>query len=158
MNNPRVPTRIATASPFRSDETLTHLCKLLPEAVLRSTLSLAQEQARLARLRAYCAFLVKNVRISLFNVVCTKVFTFSPPKVLRERNIRSRNVKSSGVQTTKKGGSDPTFSAFSRPKKFRGVAPARHSEKSRHTPYTHQQHECVTRIQSQLGTRACAFA
>jgi hypothetical protein len=120
MNNPRVPTRIATASPIRSDETLTHLCKLMPEAVLRSTLSLAQEQAGFARLRDSCAFSVKNVRISLFNVVCTNVFTFSPPKVLRAKHIRSRNVKSSGMQTTKTGGSDPTFWASIRPKSFRG--------------------------------------
>lgn len=59
---------------------------------------------------------VKHVRNSFCNLACTKVFTLSPLNLLRKRNIGRRNFESSGGQTTKTGGSDPTFSAFSRPK------------------------------------------
>ena len=123
MNKPRVLIRIAAAGPFRSKQTLTRPCQLVPGAVLLSALSITQEQTCRARLRDYCGFLVKNVRISLFNLVFTQVFTLAPRKVLNERNIRSRNFKSSGRKTTKTGGSDPTFSAFSRPKSFVGSLP-----------------------------------
>ena len=123
MNKPRVRTGVATATPFQSEQSLTRPFQLVPGAVLITTLSPPQERSRGARLRAYCCLSVKNVRISLCNLVCTKVFTLSPPKVLRERNIRSRNFKSDGPKTTKTGGSDPTFSAFSRPKSFVGSLP-----------------------------------
>lgn len=128
MNRPRLPIRPATMRPVAVHHALIHLCQQVPGPALVSTLSLTQEQTGRARLRAFCWLLVKNARISLFNVICTKVFTFSPSKVLTERNIRSRNVKSSGVQTTKTGGSDPTFSAFSRPKSFSGSLPPVNSD------------------------------
>jgi hypothetical protein len=123
MNKPRVLIRIATARPLRPEQALTRLCELMPGAVLLSALSLTQEPTCRARLRGHCGVLVKNVRISLFNLVFTQVFTLSPRKVLNERNIRSRNFKSSGGKTTETGGSDPTFSAFSRPKSFVGSLP-----------------------------------
>jgi hypothetical protein len=125
MNRPRLPIRTATMRPVAVHHALIHLCQQVPGPALVSTLSLTQEQTGRARLRAFCGLLVKNARISLFNVICTKVFTFSPSKVLTERNIRSRNVKSSGVQTTKTGGRRPHFFGFQPPKKFFGVAPAR---------------------------------
>ena len=123
MNKPPVLIRTATVRRFRSEQTLTRPFRLAPGAVLLSAVSLTQEHTCLARPRDYCGVLVKNVRISLFNLVFTKVFTLSPSKVLREKNIRSRNFKSSGGKTTKTGGSDPTFSAFSRPKSFVGSLP-----------------------------------
>jgi len=76
---------------------------------------------------------VRNARISLFNVICTKVFTFYPSKALRERNIRIGKFKTSGAQTGKTGGSDPTFSAFSRPKSFMGSLPPVGSDEPSHT-------------------------
>jgi hypothetical protein len=123
MNKPRVLIRNATARCFRSELTLTAPFQPVPRAVLRSAFSLAHEQTCRARLRDYGGFLVKNVRTPLCNLVCTQVFTFSMPKLLGERNIRSWNFKSSGRKTTKTGGSDPTFSAFSRPKSFVGSLP-----------------------------------
>jgi hypothetical protein len=125
MNKPRVLIGMATVRRFRSEQTLTRLFQPqpMPGAVLLSALPLGQEQTCRVRLRDYHGFLVKHVGISLFNLVFTQVFTLSPPKVLRERNIHSRNLKSSGRKTTKTGGSDPTFSAFSRPKSFVGSLP-----------------------------------
>jgi hypothetical protein len=109
MNKPRVRTGIATAIPFQSEQSLTRPFQLVPGAVLITTLSPPQEQSCGARLRAYCCFSVKNVRIPLFNLVFTQVFTLSPPKIVREKNIQSRNLKSSGRKTTKTGGRTPLF-------------------------------------------------
>jgi hypothetical protein len=109
MNKPRVLIRMATARPFRSEQTLAPLFLLVPGAVLLSALPLGQELTCRVRLRDYHRFLVKNVRISLCNLACTKVFTLSPFKVLRERNLQSRNLKSSGRKTTKTGGRTPLF-------------------------------------------------
>jgi hypothetical protein len=121
MNRPRLPIRAATTSPVAVQQALIHLCQQVPGAVLVSTLSLTQKQTSHAQLRDFRGFVVKNARISLFNVICTKVFTsFCPSKALRERNIRIGKFKTSGVQTAKTGGSDLTFSAFSRPKCSRG--------------------------------------
>jgi hypothetical protein len=116
MNKPQLPIRIATTIPVSAEQTLTLLCQLVPGAVV---LSPNDEQPCLARLRD---FLVKNVRISPFTSFFTEVFTLSPPKILRQRNIQSRNFKSDGRKTTKTGGSDPTFSAFSRPKSSWGCS------------------------------------
>jgi hypothetical protein len=117
MNNPRMRIKVAAVKPFRSEQTLpTRPVQLVPGTVLLATFSPPQDQSCGARLSGYCSFLVKNVRISLFNLVFTQVFTLSPPKVLTGRNMLRRNFKSSGRKTTKTGGSDPTFSAFSRPK------------------------------------------
>jgi hypothetical protein len=123
MNNPRVLIRIAAVRRFGSEQILTRPFRLAPGSVVLSAVSLTQEQTCLARPRDYCGVLVKNVRISLCNLVWTKVFTLSLSKALREKNIRSGNFKSSGGKTTKTGGSDPTFSAFSRPKSFVGSLP-----------------------------------
>ena len=54
---------------------------------------------------------------------CTKVFTMWPGMPMKDKAIAEAKPKSSGGKTTKTGGSDPTFSAFSRPKSS-GVAPA----------------------------------
>ena len=123
MNNPRVLIRIAAVRRFGSEQILTRPFRLAPGAVVLSAVSLTQQQTCVARPRDYCGVSVKNVRISLCNLVCTKVFTLSPSKALREKNIRSGNFKSSGGKTTKTCGSDPTFSAFSRPKSFVGSLP-----------------------------------
>jgi hypothetical protein len=109
MNKPPVPTGFATATPFQSEQTLTRPVELAHGAVLIAMLSPPQQHSCRARLRGYCGFLVKNVRISLFNLVFTQVFTLSPPKIVRERNIQSRNLKSSGRKTTKTGGRTPLF-------------------------------------------------
>jgi hypothetical protein len=60
---------------------------------------------------------VKSVIFSLFNSSCTTVFTLVSAHAA-EKTMRclERNSKSSGIETTETGGSDPTFSAFSRPK------------------------------------------
>jgi hypothetical protein len=140
MNKPRGLIRIAVVRPFRSNQPLTRLRQLVPGAVLLSTLPLTQERACRARPRDYCGFLVKNVRFSLCNLVCTKVFTLSPPMVLRERNIQSRSFKSSGRKTTKTGGSDPPFSAFRQPQSVVGSLPPVCSDKPSHTKdINHQQ-------------------
>jgi hypothetical protein len=47
---------------------------------------------------------------------CTKVFTSWPSMPVKKKAIAEAKPKSSGGKTTKTGGSDPTFSAFSRPK------------------------------------------
>ena len=133
MNKPRVLIRIAGARPLRSEQTVTCPFQLVPGAVLLSAPSVTQQQTCLARLDDYCGFLVKNVGISLCDLVCTKVFTLSPFKVLKERNIRSRNFKSSGRKSTKTGGSDPAFSAFGRPKSFVGPLPPVLSATQKHT-------------------------
>jgi hypothetical protein len=121
----------------------------VPGAVL---LSLDREQRSRAWLREYRGLVVKNVRIPLFTVVCTKVFTLSPPKILKDRNFRNRNFKSSGGQTTETGGSDPTFSAFSRPKKFSGSLPPVGSDQAAHTTDPHHQDNFASPSQSQRGT------
>ena len=156
MNRPRLPILTATTSPVSVHQALIHLCQQVPGADVVSTLSLTQEQTSRARLRAFCGFLVKNARISLFNVVCTKVFTFSPSKILTQRNIRNRNAKSSGVQTTKTGGSDPRDAAFSRPQNCVGSLPPLASERPSHAANRHQEQNCESRFQLRLGTRADA--
>ena len=123
MKKPRALTSLAIARALRSQRTPTRLFQLVPGAVLLSALSLTQVHAWRVQLRGYSGLLVKNVRISLFNLVFTQVFTLFPLKVLNEKNIRNRNLESSGGKTTKTGGSDPTFSAFSRPKSFVGSLP-----------------------------------
>jgi hypothetical protein len=154
MNKPRVRTGIATAIPFQSEQSLTRPFQLVPGAVLITTLSPPQEQSCGARLRAYCCFSVKNVRIPLFNLVFTQVFTLSPPKIVREKNIQSRNLKSSGRKTTKTGGSDPTFSAYSRPKSFVGSLPPIVCGTRNHTTNRElrARHAAVTLVKRQ---RAC---
>jgi hypothetical protein len=59
---------------------------------------------------------VKNVNLTLCNRSCTKVFTLWPRMHLQDQAMPAAKLKSSGRKTTKTGGSDPTFSAFSRPK------------------------------------------
>ncbi len=83
MNKPQVLIKLAKATPFRSGQALTHLCQLLPPAVLLSARSLTQEQTCHARPSDDCGFLVKNVRISLFKFVFSQVFTLSPAEGLR---------------------------------------------------------------------------
>jgi hypothetical protein len=52
----------------------------------------------------------------------------------------------------KTGGSDPTFSAFSRPKSFVGSLPPVDSDKPSHTTDTRRQQNFASRVQSELGT------
>ncbi len=67
---------------------------------------------------------MKSVSFSLFKPFCTKVFTLmSAYAAERQCDAWRRNSKSSGIETTKTGGSDPTFSAFSRPKSAWGSLP-----------------------------------
>ena len=47
---------------------------------------------------------------------CTRVFTLWPGIPMKDKAMAEGKLKSSGGKTTKTGGSDPTFSAFSRPK------------------------------------------
>jgi hypothetical protein len=123
MNKPRVLIRTARARTFGSKQTVTRPFQLVPRAVLLSAVSLTQEQPCRARARDCRGFLVKNVRISLFNLVCTQVFTLWPPKVLRERNIPSSKFKSAGGKSRKTGGRTPLFRHQSAQKVFE-VAPA----------------------------------
>jgi hypothetical protein len=111
--------------PSSSEQTLTRPFQLVPGAVLIANLSPPQEQSCGARLRDYCGFSVKNVKISLFTSVFTPDFTFSILNLLRERNMQNRNFESDDQKTTKTGGRRPHFFGFQPPKKFRGVAPAR---------------------------------
>jgi hypothetical protein len=59
---------------------------------------------------------VKKVNLTLCNSSCTKVFTLWPRMHLQDKAMPEAKLKSSGRKTTKTGGSDPTFSAFRRPK------------------------------------------
>jgi len=66
------------------------------------------------------------------NSPCTfgiaSVFTGQKSKVLGcRRNTKARELKSRRGKNSKAGGSDPTFSAFSRPKSVVGSPPALHA-------------------------------
>jgi hypothetical protein len=63
---------------------------------------------------------VKKVILTLCNLSCTKVFTLWQGMSRKKTQIPEPKFKSSGGKTTKTGGSDPTFWAFSRPKCLRG--------------------------------------
>jgi hypothetical protein len=140
MNRSRVPSRIATACLFRPDQPLTHRCKLIPEALVRCPLSLDQEQTRFAQLCDYGAFLVKNVRTPFFSFDFSTVFTLLRATRLKSKWMGTRSSKHDGGKTTETGGSDPTFSAFSRPKSFVGSLPPVGSEKPSHTATPHHEH------------------
>jgi hypothetical protein len=59
---------------------------------------------------------VKKVNMTPCKSSCTKVFTLWPRMPMKHKAIAEAKPKSSGGTTTKTGGSDPTFSACSRPK------------------------------------------
>ena len=59
---------------------------------------------------------MKNVNTTLCKSCCTKVFTLWLRMSRAAEEIFESKCNSSGEKTTKTGGSDPTFSAFSRPK------------------------------------------
>ena len=59
---------------------------------------------------------MKKVNTTLCKSSCTKVFTLWPRMLQSADKMFETKRKSSGGKTTKTGGSDPTFSAFSRPK------------------------------------------
>jgi hypothetical protein len=66
---------------------------------------------------------VKKVVLTPCKLVCTKVFTLWRRIFRQDAQIPEPKTKSSGGKTTKTGGSDPTFRAFSRPKSFLGSLP-----------------------------------
>jgi hypothetical protein len=66
---------------------------------------------------------VKKVILTLCNLSCTKVFTLWQGMSRKKMQIPEPKFKSSGGKTTKTGGSDPTFLAFSRPKSLSGSLP-----------------------------------
>jgi hypothetical protein len=59
---------------------------------------------------------VKKVNMTLFTSFFTQVFTPWPRMPVEGKAMPETKPKSSSGKTTKTGGSDPTFSAFSRPK------------------------------------------
>jgi hypothetical protein len=59
---------------------------------------------------------VTNVRNSFCTLVCTSFFTLVRSIWLREKQVEISDSESAGKKITKTGGSDPTFSASSRPK------------------------------------------
>ena len=63
---------------------------------------------------------MKNVNMTLCKSPCTKVFTLWPGMSWKQTEMSDTKLKSSGGKATKSGGSDPTFSAFGRPKSFWG--------------------------------------
>jgi hypothetical protein len=67
---------------------------------------------------------VKNVSLTFCKLSCTQSVTLWQRISRKKNEMPEPKPKSSGGKTTKTGGSDPTFWAFSRPKKFFGVAPA----------------------------------
>jgi hypothetical protein len=66
---------------------------------------------------------VKKVILTLCNRSCTKVFTLWPRISRKETQIPEPKFASSSGNTTKTGGSDPTFWASSRPKSLLGSLP-----------------------------------
>jgi len=66
---------------------------------------------------------VKKVILTPCKLACTEVFTLWQRIFRLERQIPEGKTKSSGGKTTKTGGSDPTFRAFSRPKSVSGSLP-----------------------------------
>jgi len=89
---------------------------------------------------------VKNVTFLLCTSSCTKVFTLSAPTPLKEGAMLNRNPKSSVRKTTKTGGSDPTFPAFSRPK----------SPWGRSRPLPHDVTVALSRPQAKVPNRSKA--
>jgi len=59
---------------------------------------------------------VKKVNLTPCKSSCTKVFTLWPRMFLEHKALREAKPRSGSGKTAKTGGSDPTFSAFSRPK------------------------------------------
>ena len=59
---------------------------------------------------------MKNVNMTLFTSFFTRIFTLWLRLLLEHKAMPETKPKSSRGKTTKTGGSDPTFSAFSRPK------------------------------------------
>ena len=59
---------------------------------------------------------MKKVNLTPCKSSCTKVFTLWPRMFLEHKALREAKPRSGSGKTAKTGGSDPTFSAFSRPK------------------------------------------
>jgi hypothetical protein len=59
---------------------------------------------------------VKDVRISLFSLVFTQVFTLWPRTPLKENTMPESKPRKQRPENNQNGREDPTFSAFSRPK------------------------------------------
>ena len=69
------------------------------------------------------AFAVKTVEFSHCTFSCTDVFTYDLRKLLTCWRMQTSHPESVRAETTKKGGSDPTFWVLSRPKGLLGSLP-----------------------------------
>lgn len=123
MNRPPFLTQMTTKRTRRPERNLTAIAPGVSGAVLFPAISNVRALCSRARLCRARMFLVKNVRNSLCNLSCTKVFTPVGSKLLKETHIEIRISESSGGRTTKTGGSDPTFWALNRPKGSHGSLP-----------------------------------
>jgi hypothetical protein len=66
---------------------------------------------------------VKNVVLTLCNPPCTQSVTLWQSISQKQTEMADQKLGSTCGKTTKTGGSDPTFWAFSRPKSFSGSLP-----------------------------------
>src|SRR5712664_242272 len=120
MTQPPLPAPTATMLPCRPERNLTPNAQGVSGAVPLPAFSLLQKEAQLSRGSGHPGYLVKNVRNSFCTLVCTSFFTLVRSIWLREKQVEISDSESAGKKITKTGGSDPTFSASSRPKSFRG--------------------------------------
>src|SRR5260370_6169712 len=120
MNGPPLPTTLTAIRSHRLEQNPTYLGPGVSGAVLFSVRSEAQKAIRLPRQTNYSRFEVKDVRNSICILDCSSSFTLVRHIYLKVKPIANSTSKSTGEKNTKTGGSDPTFSAFSRPKSFRG--------------------------------------
>jgi hypothetical protein len=116
MTQPPSPAITTTMRPCRPEGNLTPNAQGVSGAVPLPAFSLLQKEAQLSRESGHPGCFVKNVRNSFCTLVCTSFFTLARSIWLIEKQVEISDSERAGKKITKTGGSDPTFSAFSRPK------------------------------------------
>jgi len=117
---PPLPAPTATMRPCRPERNLTPNAQGVSGVVPLPAPPLHQKEAQRSRRCSHRCCLVKNVRNSFCILVCARTFTLARSIWREDKQIENSTSKSIGGKTLKTGGSDPTFSAFSRPKSSLG--------------------------------------
>jgi hypothetical protein len=116
MTQPPLAAPTTTMRPCRPERNLIPNAQGASGVVPLPALSLHQKGAERSRRCSHPGCSVKNVRNSICILVCTTILTLTRRNCREEKQIENLISKSTGRKTLKTGESDPTFSAFSRPK------------------------------------------
>ncbi len=120
MNRPPFLAQITTKCSRRPERNLTSLAQGVSGAVPFPAFSLTLAVPLCARWCRGQLLLVKNVTNSFCIHDFSRFFTLVRSNCQKEKSIDNSTSKSTGGKTSRMGGSDPTFSASSRPKSFWG--------------------------------------